>query len=73
MTTPAEVGLDSSVLSAFDVDIREGKYGYVDSMLVIRNGKVAFERYYSRDYGGIYGRAPACCERYWVGRSAGRA
>lgn len=53
-TTPPEVGLDAKVLAAFDADIGEGKYGYVDSMLVIRHGKVAYERYYGHDYGSIY-------------------
>jgi len=53
-TTPSEVGLDAKVLAAFDADISQGKYGYVDSMLVIRSGKVAYERYYRRDYGSIY-------------------
>ena len=42
LTTPPEVGLDPNVLSALDTDIGQGKYGYVDSMLVIRSGKVAF-------------------------------
>ena len=54
LTTPPEVGLDPGVLSAFDADVGKGKYGYVDSMLVIRDGKVAYERYYGRDYGSIY-------------------
>jgi CubicO group peptidase (beta-lactamase class C family) len=53
-TTPKEVGLDARVLAAFDADISEGKYGYVDSMLVIRHGKIAFERYYGHDYDRIY-------------------
>jgi len=54
-TTPPEVGLDAKVLASIDADIGEGKYGYVDSMLVIRHGKVAFERFYGHDYGSIYG------------------
>jgi len=54
LTTPPEVGLDAKVLAAFDADIGEGKYGYVDSMLVIRHGKVAYERFYGHDYGSIY-------------------
>jgi CubicO group peptidase (beta-lactamase class C family) len=53
-TTPPEVGLDAKVLAAFDADISEGKYGYVDSMLVIRHGKVAYERFYGHDYDSIY-------------------
>lgn len=55
-TTPPEVGLDAKVLAAFDADIGEGKYGYVDSMLVIRHGKVAYERFYGHDYESIYGK-----------------
>lgn len=54
LTTPPSVGLDPKVLSALDTDIEQGKYGYVDSMLVIRSGKLAYERYYGRDYGSIY-------------------
>jgi CubicO group peptidase (beta-lactamase class C family) len=56
LTTPKEVGLDAKALASFDADINEGKYGYVDSMLVIRHGKVAYERYYEHDYGSIYGQ-----------------
>jgi len=54
MTTPSEVGLDARALAAFDADISEGKYGYIDSMLVIRHGKIAYERYYGHDYEKIY-------------------
>jgi hypothetical protein len=39
--SPAEVGLDAKVLAAFDADLAAGKYGLVDSMLVIRHGRVA--------------------------------
>ena len=53
--TPSEVGLDAEVLDALDADIRSGEYAYVDSMLVIRHGKVAYERYYEHDYASIYG------------------
>ena len=53
--TPAAVGLDAKALAEFDADIAAGKYGYVDSMLIIRHGKVAYERYYKHDYDQIYG------------------
>ena len=53
-TTASEVDLNPKVLSTLDADIEQGKYGYVDSMLIIRGGKVAFERYYDRDYNSIY-------------------
>jgi len=52
---PRDVGLDAKVLAAFDADIAAGKYGNVDSMLVIRHGKIAFDRSYKHDYDGIYG------------------
>ena len=49
------VGLDSSALAAFDADIAGGKYGLVDSMLIVRDGKQTLARSYSHDYGKIYG------------------
>lgn len=36
---PQAVGLDPDALARFDADIASGKYGNVDSMLVIRHGK----------------------------------
>jgi CubicO group peptidase (beta-lactamase class C family) len=53
--TPQAVGLDAEALARFDAEIASGKYGYVDSMLVIRHGKVAYDRTYAHDYGKIYG------------------
>ena len=53
--TPASVGLDAAALAALDADLASGQYGLVDSTLVIRCGKLAFEHAYPRDYGKIYG------------------
>ena len=53
--SPAEVGLDTKVLAAFDADLAAGKYGLVDSMLVIRHGRVVYERSYRHDYDAIDG------------------
>jgi CubicO group peptidase (beta-lactamase class C family) len=52
---PSAVGLDEKALAAFDADIAGGKYGLVDSLLVIRCGKQAYARSYSHDYAKIYG------------------
>jgi CubicO group peptidase (beta-lactamase class C family) len=52
---PSSVGLDASKLAAFDADIASGKYGLIDSMLVIRCGQQAYARSYSHDYRKIYG------------------
>jgi len=56
VSTPEAVGLDPKVLAAFDADIAAGKYGYVDSMLVIRRGKLVYDRSYRHDYDKIYGK-----------------
>src|SRR5712692_10277876 len=52
---PASMGLDSAALGALDADVASGKYGLVDTMLVIRCGKQAYEGAYPHDYGKIYG------------------
>jgi CubicO group peptidase (beta-lactamase class C family) len=54
--TPAAVGLDAKTLAELDADIASGKYGYVDSMLVIRRGKLVYDRSYKHDYDQIYGQ-----------------
>jgi CubicO group peptidase (beta-lactamase class C family) len=54
--TPASVGLNEKVLSAFDADLANGKYKLVDSFDVFRCGEEVFERKYSHDYGQIYGK-----------------
>ena len=52
---PNAVGLDPTALAALDADIGAGKYGLVDTMLIIRDGKQVLARSYSHDYGKIYG------------------
>lgn len=51
---PGDVGLDSAALARFAEDITAGKYGYVDAMLVIRHGKLVWERTWRHDYDRIY-------------------
>ncbi len=52
--SPAKLGLNPAVLDSLDAEIRAGKYGYIDRMLVIRHGTKAFDRSYPRDYATIY-------------------
>ena len=52
--TPQAVGLNAKVLDSLDAEIASGRYGYVDRMLVIRRGRVAFDKSYPRDYDRIY-------------------
>jgi CubicO group peptidase (beta-lactamase class C family) len=49
-TTPEREGLDAQAIAQLDEELRAGKHGYVDSMLIIRNGRMAFEAYYENDY-----------------------
>jgi CubicO group peptidase (beta-lactamase class C family) len=53
--TPASVGLDAKVLAQLDAELASGKYGYVDSMLVIRRGQLVYDRSYKHDYDRLYG------------------
>src|SRR3984957_164890 len=53
--TPKEFGIDPAKLAAFDADLAGGKYGLVDSMLVLRCGTNVYEKTYAHDYGQIYG------------------
>ena len=53
--TPQDVGIAKTVLDSIDSEITSGKYGYVDRMLVIRHGRVAFDRKYPQDYVRAYG------------------
>ena len=53
--TPAAVGLNPAVLDSLDSEIRAGRYGNVDRLLVIRHGKIAYDKAYTHDYAAIYG------------------
>ena len=54
-TTPRAVGLNAAVLDSIDAEISSGRYGYVDRMLVIRRGRIAYDKSYRHDYDRIYG------------------
>jgi CubicO group peptidase (beta-lactamase class C family) len=56
VATPQALGLDPKELDALDADVAAGKYGYVDSMLIIRHGRLVYDRSYRHDYGQIYGK-----------------
>jgi CubicO group peptidase (beta-lactamase class C family) len=50
ISTPEREGLDAQAIAQLDEELRFGKHGYVDSMLIIRNGRMVFEAYYENDY-----------------------
>jgi CubicO group peptidase (beta-lactamase class C family) len=53
--TPKEFSIDATKLAAFDADIASGKYGLVDSMLILRCGTAVYDKSYPHDYAQIYG------------------
>ena len=52
-STPEQEGLDGQAIRKLDDEFRAGEHGYVDSMLIVRNGRLAFEAYYENDYQAI--------------------
>jgi CubicO group peptidase (beta-lactamase class C family) len=53
--SPKSVGIDEKALAALDDEIAAGKFGNVDSLTIIRHGKLVFEKRYPHDYDKIYG------------------
>lgn len=51
---PSALGLNKDSLNALDKELESGKYGNIDGMLVIRYGKIAFEKSYQHRYEDIY-------------------
>jgi CubicO group peptidase (beta-lactamase class C family) len=49
-STPEREGLDGAAIAQLDEEFRAGKHGYVDSMLIVRSGRLAYEAYYEHDY-----------------------
>jgi len=48
-STPEAQGLDSSALAALDAEFSLRQHGFVNSMLVVKNGYLVFERSYAHD------------------------
>ena len=53
LSSPAAEGLDTDAIEQLDREFQEGQHGYVDSMVIVRNGRIVFEAYYDHDYAGI--------------------
>lgn len=53
--TPASVGINGATLDSIDAEIRVGRYGFVDRMVVIRRGTLVYDRRYAHDYDAAYG------------------
>ena len=55
-SSPEKEGLEGAPLDAFDRELAAGAHGYVDSMLVIRRGRIVYEKSYdhSKDYERLF-------------------
>lgn len=53
--TPQSQSMNTDSLLAFDEALANGKYGYVDGMIITRHGKLVYEKKYTHDYDKIYG------------------
>lgn len=52
--TPRSVGLNAAVLDSINSEIAAGRYGLVDRMVVIRHGRLVYDKSYNRDYDAAY-------------------
>src|SRR5690349_19154254 len=53
-TTLQAAKINRAVVDSIDSEIASGRYGYVDRMLIIRHGRVAFDKSYRQDYVSAY-------------------
>ena len=49
-SSPAVEGIDTDALASLDAELAGGKHGNVDGLLIIRHGKVVFDKRYAHDY-----------------------
>ena len=52
-STPEAQGLDGSIFIRLDSTIKAGTYGYVDRMVVVKNGRLVVSERYENDYRAI--------------------
>jgi CubicO group peptidase (beta-lactamase class C family) len=65
-SSPEAVGLEPRALQALDREIAAGQYGYVDGIVLIRHGRIAFERRYAHDYDALFaGKGPPGLYNYY--------
>jgi CubicO group peptidase (beta-lactamase class C family) len=53
-SSPQAERVNADSLAALDAAFAAGKHGYIDAMLVIRNGRVIYERRYTQPYDSLF-------------------
>jgi CubicO group peptidase (beta-lactamase class C family) len=51
---PVEVGLDPAAIEALERDLASGRYGLVDGIALVRNGRLAWSAQWRRNYDSVY-------------------
>ncbi len=51
---PESLGMNADSLRAYSDQLKNGSHGYIDGMLITRNGKIVFEENYSTNYDSLY-------------------
>jgi CubicO group peptidase (beta-lactamase class C family) len=51
---PEAEDMDTGVLEALHKELAAGDHGYVDALLVVRHGRIVFERSYAHDYDRLF-------------------
>ena len=54
IATPESQRVNAAVLDQFDRAIASGKHGYVDEMMVYRNGHLVYQKIYDNDYKQLF-------------------
>ena len=54
VTTATSQGMNYDSLYAFSAKLASGDLGYIDGMLVIRNGMIVFEKEYTNNYDSLF-------------------
>ena len=52
-SSPSEESMNRDLLANLGEKFTEGQYGYIDHMLIIKNGKIVYEKSYEHDYAKI--------------------
>ncbi|MEE2765013.1 MAG: sodium/solute symporter [Candidatus Neomarinimicrobiota bacterium] len=54
VTSATSQGMNYDSLASFSAELESGDLGYIDGMLVIRNGMIIFEKEYTNDYDSLF-------------------
>ena len=54
VSNPSDEGIDSITIDSIKKDLSSGKYGLIDHILIIKNGKLVFNKQFKNNYDSIF-------------------